>query len=77
MGRITIEKLNKAYANRRKLPRSDENPQLRKGDDILVLNMDIDLKISDGEMVCFLGPSGMRQIDAAANHCRLRGPVRR
>ena len=57
MGRITTEKLNKSYANRRKLPRSDENPQLRRGDDIIVLK-DIDLRISDGEMVCFLGPSG-------------------
>ena len=57
MGRIAIEKLNKAYANRRRLPRSDEDPRLRKGDDIVVLK-DIDLRISDGEMVCFLGPSG-------------------
>lgn len=57
MGRIAVEKLNKAYANRRKLPRSTEDPQLRKGDDIIVLE-DIDLRISDGEMVCFLGPSG-------------------
>jgi len=57
VGRIAIEKLNKCYANRRKLPRSDEDPRMRRGDDIIVLK-DIDLRISDGEMVCFLGPSG-------------------
>ena len=57
MGRITIENLNKAYANRRKVPRGDENPQLRQGDCVAVLE-DINLSIADGEMVCFLGPSG-------------------
>jgi ABC-type nitrate/sulfonate/bicarbonate transport system ATPase subunit len=57
VGRISIEKLNKVYVNRRKRPRSDEDPQLRKGDEVVVLK-DVDLRISDGEMVCFLGPSG-------------------
>jgi ABC-type nitrate/sulfonate/bicarbonate transport system ATPase subunit len=57
MGCITIEKLNKAYINRRKLPRGEDNPAIRKGDRITVLN-EIDLDIPDGEMVCFLGPSG-------------------
>jgi ABC-type multidrug transport system ATPase subunit len=53
VGRINIEKLNKTYANRRKDPRSDENPLLRKGDRVTVLS-NIDLNIQDGEMVCFL-----------------------
>ena len=57
MGCITIENLNKAYANRRKAPRGDENPRLRRGDRVAVLET-INLTISDGEMVCFLGPSG-------------------
>jgi ABC-type sugar transport system ATPase subunit len=57
VGRITIEKLNKTYANRRKDPRGDDDPLLRKGDRVTVL-LDIDLNILDGEMVCFLGPSG-------------------
>lgn len=57
MGCITIEKLNKTYANRRKDPRGDDDPLLRQGDRVIVL-FDIDLNILDGEMVCFLGPSG-------------------
>lgn len=57
MGCITIEKLDKAYANRRKMPRAEEDPLLRQGDCVTVLR-DIDLNIVDGEMVCFLGPSG-------------------
>lgn len=57
MGRIAIEKLNKTYANRRKDPRGEENPFLRKGDRMMVL-ADIDLNVQNGEMVCFLGPSG-------------------
>lgn len=57
MGRITVEKLDKAYANRRKAPRGNEDPRLRKGDSLTVLE-DINLSIGDGEMVCFLGPSG-------------------
>jgi ABC-type nitrate/sulfonate/bicarbonate transport system ATPase subunit len=57
MGCITIEKLKKTYANRRKMPRSEDSPLLREGDRITVF-LDIDLTILDGEMVCFLGPSG-------------------
>ena len=57
MGRINIEKLDKTYANRRRDPRSDDDPLLRQGDRVTVLS-DIDLNILDGEMVCFLGPSG-------------------
>jgi ABC-type nitrate/sulfonate/bicarbonate transport system ATPase subunit len=57
MGCIAIEQLSKAFANRRKIPRGDENPQQGKGDCVRVLK-DIDLTISDGEMVCILGPSG-------------------
>lgn len=57
MGSITIEHISKTYANRRKSPRSGENPFQRKGDRVSVLQ-DIDLNIPDGEMVCFLGPSG-------------------
>ena len=57
MGCISIENLNKNYANRRKAPRGGENPLQRKGDRVSVLT-DIDLNILDGEMVCFLGPSG-------------------
>jgi ABC-type nitrate/sulfonate/bicarbonate transport system ATPase subunit len=57
MGCIAIEQLSKAFANRRKIPRGDENPQRVKGDCVRVLK-DIDLTISDGEMVCILGPSG-------------------
>lgn len=57
MGCITVEKINKTYANRRKVPRRGEDPMQRKGDRVSVL-LDIDLNIPDGEMVCFLGPSG-------------------
>lgn len=57
MGHISIEKLNKDYANRRKLPRGDDDPLLHRGDRVTVL-MDINLNIQSGEMVCFLGPSG-------------------
>lgn len=57
MGSITVEKLSKAFANRRKIPRHDENPQQRMGDRIVVFQ-DVNLSIEDGEMVCFLGPSG-------------------
>ena len=57
MGRILIEKLNKKYTNRRRVPRGDDHPVLNQGDLVTVL-MDIHLHIQDGEMVCFLGPSG-------------------
>lgn len=57
MGGIAVEKLNKAYANRRNVLRADENPQRPKDDCFTVLH-DIDLTILGGEMVCFLGPSG-------------------
>ena len=57
MGRILIEKLNKRYTNRRKVPRGDDTPLLHQGDQVTVL-MDINLNILNGEMVCFLGPSG-------------------
>jgi ABC-type nitrate/sulfonate/bicarbonate transport system ATPase subunit len=57
VGRIDIKKLNKTYANRRKDPRSDDDPSLRQGDRVTVL-YNIDLNILDGEMVCFLGSSG-------------------
>ena len=57
MGSITIEKLNKTYANRRQNPRSEDDPLQRRGDQVAVL-LDIDLNILNGEMVCFLGPSG-------------------
>lgn len=57
MGSISIQKLNKTYANRRGVQRGDDNPLVCKGDRVSVLK-DIDLQISDGEMVCILGPSG-------------------
>lgn len=57
MGSISVEQLSKTYANRRKSPRSGENPFQAKGDRVSVLQ-EIDLTIQDGEMVCFLGPSG-------------------
>jgi ABC-type nitrate/sulfonate/bicarbonate transport system ATPase subunit len=57
VGSILIDQLSKTYANRRKVPRGEEDAILCKGDRISVL-LDIDLDIRDGEMVCFLGPSG-------------------
>lgn len=57
MGRITMEKLGKTYANRRKTPRREDNPLQRRGDRITVFH-DVDLAFDDGEMVCILGPSG-------------------
>lgn len=57
MGRIAIENLNKTYANRRKVPRGDDDPLLYKGERVAVF-MDVNLNVRDGEMVCFLGPSG-------------------
>jgi ABC-type nitrate/sulfonate/bicarbonate transport system ATPase subunit len=57
VGRILIEKLNKKYTNRRRVPRGEDSPLLHQGDLMTVLK-DINLNILDGEMVCFLGPSG-------------------
>jgi ABC-type nitrate/sulfonate/bicarbonate transport system ATPase subunit len=57
MGCITIEKLKKTYANRRKVPRPEDDPQQLEGGRITVFQ-DIELHLPDGEMVCFLGPSG-------------------
>ncbi len=57
MGQIVIDRLSKTYLNRRKMPRSDDNPKQSRGDLITVFE-DVDLTIEDGEMVCFLGPSG-------------------
>jgi len=57
MGHIVIENISKAYRNRRRQTRAGDNPELRYGDQILVLDH-IDLEFQDGEMVCILGPSG-------------------
>ena len=57
MGQIVIEQLKKTYLNRRKMPRSNDTPGQHKGDHVIVFE-NVDLKIQDGEMVCFLGPSG-------------------
>ncbi|PID39752.1 MAG: ABC transporter [Proteobacteria bacterium] len=57
MGRISIEKLGKTYINRRKIPRNEADSAQRKGERVTVLN-EIDLTITDGEMVCVLGASG-------------------
>ncbi len=57
MGRISIEKLSKTYANRRKTPRGEEDSAQSRGDRVTVL-YEVDLAIANGEMVCFLGPSG-------------------
>ncbi len=57
MGNISIEKLSKSYVNRRRIPRCEGDSDQRQGDFISVLS-DIDIRITDGEMVCILGPSG-------------------
>jgi NitT/TauT family transport system ATP-binding protein len=57
VGSITIDKLSKTYADRRKRSRGEENLLQPDGGRVSVL-VDIDLDIQDGEMVCFLGPSG-------------------
>ena len=57
MGNIVVEKVSKAYRNRRRRARTGDNPDLSYGDRILVLDH-IDLEFQDGEMVCILGPSG-------------------
>lgn len=57
MGHIVIENISKAYRNRRRRTRAGDDPELRFGDHILVLDH-IDLEFQDGEMVCILGPSG-------------------
>lgn len=57
MGHISIKNLNKVYRNRRRTQRSLDEGEVAFGDDIPVLK-DINLNISDGEMVCILGPSG-------------------
>ena len=57
MGEIIVESVSKTYRNRRRQTRSGDDPNLRYGDRILVLDQ-IDLAFLDGEMVCILGPSG-------------------
>jgi ABC-type nitrate/sulfonate/bicarbonate transport system ATPase subunit len=57
VGCISIQKLSKSYANRRSMPRGDDNPLQHQGERITVFE-NIDLAIQDGEMVCVLGPSG-------------------
>ena len=57
MGNIVVEKVSKAYRNRRRRARTGDNPDLSYGDRILVLDH-IDLEFQDGEMVCILGPPG-------------------
>jgi ABC-type nitrate/sulfonate/bicarbonate transport system ATPase subunit len=57
MGQIVIDSVCKAYRNRRRQPRKNDNPGIPHRADIPVLDS-ISLHIDDGEMVCFLGPSG-------------------
>lgn len=58
MGHILVENLRKWFVERRSVLRiADENPGSIKGDRVFVLN-DINLEITDGELVCILGPSG-------------------
>ncbi|MDJ0781200.1 MAG: ABC transporter ATP-binding protein [Desulfosarcinaceae bacterium] len=57
MGNIEIRHLYKSYPNRRHQPRSSDEAGIGYGDQIPVLD-DINLSVSDGEMVCLLGPSG-------------------
>jgi NitT/TauT family transport system ATP-binding protein len=57
MGRIKISNLYKEYKNRRRVRRSEDDPEIEFGDVIRVLD-DISLEVTDGEMVCILGPSG-------------------
>lgn len=56
MSAIKVEKIKKAYVNRRTLARN-ENDAVPRGENINVLD-GIDLAIEEGEMVCILGPSG-------------------
>jgi ABC-type nitrate/sulfonate/bicarbonate transport system ATPase subunit len=57
MGHIIVENISKAYRNRRRQTRAGDDPELRFGDQILVLDH-IHLEFQNGEMVCILGPSG-------------------
>ena len=57
MGHIKINGLQKSYLNRRRSQRSLDQDDLAYGERIFVLK-DINLTISEGEMVCILGPSG-------------------
>jgi ABC-type nitrate/sulfonate/bicarbonate transport system ATPase subunit len=57
MGQIKINSLQKSYLNRRRSRRSVDQDDLAYGERIIVLK-DINLTISEGEMVCILGPSG-------------------
>jgi ABC-type nitrate/sulfonate/bicarbonate transport system ATPase subunit len=57
MGNIVVDHVSKRYRNRRRRARGGDDPNLRYGDCVLVLDH-IDLQFRDGEMVCILGPSG-------------------
>ncbi len=56
MGNIKISNLNKEFINRRKNRREDDETS-PFGEVVSVLE-DINIEIEEGEMVCFLGPSG-------------------
>jgi ABC-type nitrate/sulfonate/bicarbonate transport system ATPase subunit len=58
MGRVAVYNLVKTFTERRaSLRRLNSDPDLHKGDQLMVLNS-INLDLPDGELVCLLGPSG-------------------